>query len=233
MCSIRLLALVLASMAVTFSGPSSAVMIDLEEFAPPVGSSTFLAGPTFTSRGFDITQVGFGLSAPLAITHVGQPHIPNSGSNTLVSASNGFGYIIRESSGALFDLESLLVAEGRNLSTGFFAFSARVVQLIGTLADSSVIQETFALDLIAQEDASVDFELFRPTGFTGLTQVRLRGLAGSVGNSFSVDDIELSLTSISVTVAEPGSVALFVFGLAGLGVTSRRRKVRRQAAALR
>ncbi|MEM1253000.1 MAG: PTPA-CTERM sorting domain-containing protein, partial [Cyanobacteria bacterium P01_H01_bin.21] len=217
-----------AAVAFSFGTDAQAAVlettIDFEEFETPLGFN--LQSSPFTLKGFTFTAI----TNEYGIARNNQSNIPNTGSNTLV-ANGDFGdpntsFSITKNDGGEFNLISLLAGEGRNTTSEFFDFSARSIQVIGTLAAGGDISTTLNLDLFAEENNALDFEQFSFAGFTGLSSVQFTGFGGPQnGYSFAVDDIVLSTGT-----AEIPTPALLP-GLIGMGVAAFRKKCKGEATA--
>jgi hypothetical protein len=178
------------------------VLLDFEEFDPPMNGVLSL-GTTISTKGFTfvtaVPDISFFAVDP------GWPNTPNSGSNTLIVNGPGDEILeLSENSGSAFDLISFRAAEGRNTTTGFFWASAHSIRLDGVRMDGSLVTLTLDFDLIAEEDPTVDFQSFSTPGFTRLLSLCITGLNGEESNSFSLDDIEVRIS----TVPEPTTLAM-------------------------
>ena len=210
---------VLAMLAICDGDLVQADLVSFEDIATPRNFN--VQNPTFVSGNYSFTQAGTGVSSFHAVARDDQSNIPNRGSNTYIGDGGAPASIVMvESNGASFDLISVFAAEGRNTNTGYFDFSSRSIDVLGTFAAGGTISANLNLDLFAQEDDSNDFELFTFVGFEQLSSVQFTGVGGPYnGHSFALDDINV----VSTAVPELGSFALFATGLIGLGFNRRRR----------
>jgi hypothetical protein len=183
-----------------------ATTIDFEEFPPSPGAY----GSVANSKGFQITDSVYG--GPL--TFVDDNTIPglhpNSGSVQLVLEDDIFTMTLPTThmpiSPFTFDLKSFRGAEGRNVGSGSFDYSARSIYVEGIPVAGGTVSHTFALDLIAN-DTPDDFEFFAlPAGFEGLVSATFSGVGGLLGSRFSVDDI---VTTPYVSVPVPTLFAAY------------------------
>jgi hypothetical protein len=188
--------------------PAQAVTINFEEL--DITTSGSFGVDLLSSKGYDFANPG----SRVGISADDQPNVPNSGSQTLVADSQVSLVLMSRTDGTPFSLVELLIAEGRNTTTGFFRFSATSVSIVGTLAEGGTVHTTFNLDLFAQESPD-DFELLTLSGFNDVLSVTFTGLGGSSGSSFALDDI--------LVIPEPSTALLLGLGLAGLRVRRRQR----------
>ena len=207
-----LIAVLLSPMA------ANADFIDFEEFNPPINNLINLGTTDFSSNGYNFTNI----NGIFLIVDNGQSNVPNTGSNTLImDGGNPASFVLSESSGAAFDLDSLLALESRNTTTGFFQYSSTAIDVLGTFAGGGTVFTTIVLDLFAQENNLLDAQAVTFSGWSGLSSVQFTGVGGvNSGYGFGLDDITVNATS----VPEPGTLALLGIGLFGIGL-SRRRKV--------
>lgn len=189
---------------------AGATVLDFEEFSPPANLVTNFSS-SLSSQGFDFSAS----SGDILIAGNGQPNVPNTGSNTLVmNAGRPSVVTLTTASGAPFTLNSLLAIEGRNTNTGFFVFSAHDIDVLGTFAAGGTISTTLDLDLFAQENNTLDAELFSFVGWTALSSVRFTGVGGGQnGWSYGFDNITLN----QATVPEPAAALLLGVALAAMG----------------
>ncbi len=158
--SLRLLGSFIALLGLNLAvlQPAHAVTVDFEELDITTSGSNGV--DLLSSKGYEFANPGNRVD----IRANDQPNVPNSGSKVLVASSVASSVILRRADGTPFSLIELLIAEGRNTTTGFFRFSATSVSIVGTLASGGTVQTTFDLDLFAQESPD-DFEMLALSGF--------------------------------------------------------------------
>jgi len=204
----RLSLATLLSLLFCITASANAVTIDFEEL--DITTSGSFGVDLLSSMGYDFANPGNRVD----IRADDQPNVPNSGSQTLVADSQVSLVLMSRTDGTPFSLVELLIAEGRNTTTGYFRFSATSVSIVGTLAEGGTVQTTFNLDLFAQESPD-DFELLTLSGFNDVLSVTFTGLGGSSGSSFTLDDI--------LAIPEPSTASLLALGLVGIAAGRRRR----------
>ncbi|MGI8602821.1 MAG: hypothetical protein ACR2OZ_07445 [Verrucomicrobiales bacterium] len=178
-------------------------------------ASTSVIGATITFEDYPVTvsneplQVitshGYEFRGIMLLRDDSYPHIPNNGSKILVHESL-YALTVSAMAGLSFDLLSVRVAEGRNIDTGFFDFSARSVRFLGNKVSGAPVELVFNLDLQASEDVAGDFETIHFGGFDGLASLEIIGQGGVSRSSFALDDV--------VLVPEPSNALMWGLVLA-------------------
>ena len=156
-----------------------------------------------------------------------QTNIPDTGSNTVITNENS-SLLMTETSGATFDLISFLGAEGRNINSGFFPeFGSTQISVLGTKATGENVSTIFDLDIFAEENDALDFELFTLNGFSNLVSAEFSGLGGGLnGYSASLDNIVVRTPGTVESIPEPAaSLGLLVVGAAAAGSALRKKSV--------
>ena len=207
---VRLLAAILITIGSLAAGANGSTVITITYDDSSLTESGFITSQTHPPPGppFSGSLQFYGNGV------FNSPHIPDSGSVSLlinldVPSDDQASMTLEAASGEPFHLLGFRASEGRNIATGFFpTYGSTTITIEGTLAGGGTITETFALDLVAEENAAIDFELLTPTGFSNLTRVKFTG--SGTGYSFGIDDIQVSLAP------EPSSTFLMGSGMLGL-----------------
>lgn len=199
--------------------PVGATVIDFNS-APGTSSGGFSIGPTYTEDGYQLSVApGDGL---FSMQDGAQNNrFSRNGTTTAFTTSGGAGFQLSRVGGAAFNLQSIDVAELFN--NGDFAFSlvGRTVSFVGNLSGGGSVFSSFDLDLISDGiGGAADFETVSFSAvWSNLVSVDVSAVNGSY---LDVDNITVS-EAAPVTVTEPGMLALFGFGLAGIGYARRKR----------
>lgn len=178
-----------------FVGSVNAALIDFEGVAPD--STQLAVGNNYVEEGFNLFNPGASIDAAI----IGQPFQNTTGSDYYTWNSNSVNNPITLTSllGSTFDLFSLDVGTKNNILgsfniTGFFSGGSSLV-----------------------------YNVINASAFTGinlnwsnLDRVEFSYVAGDFG---AIDNLVVESTSVPV----PASIALFAFGLAGLGFFRQRK----------
>lgn len=182
----------------------------------------FNTNPTNTLTSYaSIVEDGFLLRARSGyLSFFNGDNIPDSGSPALlVNAGSPAAFSLERFDGGVFNLNSFLAAEGRNINSGFFPqFGATSVLVVGNLFGGGTLTSLFNMDSIADNSLN-DFQRFTLVGFNNLISATFTAVGGESAYSFNVDEINVSTAN---EVPEPTSTALLGLALAGLYAARRR-----------
>ena len=201
----------LAALAL-FAGSVNGAMIDFEGFPPSnVNQGDYYAALNIS--GFVLTK---GNGWLVSINDVAT-NIPDSGSvAVLVEGGNNASFTLAAEFGGMFDLQNFRASEGRNIQSGNFAdYASSGMTVTGYFAAGGSISTDLDFDLIAGNNSATDFQLFSLLGYSGLSSVEFVGYGNaagprpySVGHSFGIDDINVTLLGASSSVPEPSTLPL-------------------------
>jgi hypothetical protein len=202
-------AVVLVGLSLLAIAPSRATVIDFEdvELRGPFYETLLSHGFTFTSEHFHVWN--------------GEIGEVSSGSNYLLEEGSDRGHPIEMSFGG--NEFALLRFDGSELRTSFNEDrpNAHFIDVLGVRADNSTVFQRFVLDGIADgEGGADDFQRFEfLPSFTNLIGAIFSGSReGGSSGGIAFDNVEAS------SVPEPGSLALFGFGLLAACTVARRKR---------
>jgi hypothetical protein len=166
---------------------------------------------------FPHAEDGFVVQTSSGLANFGacSPPCANDGSRNIFVGGRGVSIDISAADGASF---SLLRFDAGELFQGFDSTWSRRIDVTGWLVGGGSIVASFLLDFIHDgPGVLVDVETFLlPSSFANLTRVSFES---GLGGGFTLDNVEVVAGG---SVPEPGPLALFGLGLAGLVVRRRR-----------
>ncbi|MBK18175.1 MAG: hypothetical protein CMM52_04975 [Rhodospirillaceae bacterium] len=187
-----------------------------------IGADDGFGGFTGTSPG-DPVGTSVVVSGPAFSTPVATDETNRLSPNALLTLNYGFaldtsGLTSISSAQVLIRMASVGLGTDNGFGDADVSFDGNSLGKLrpgGLVGSAEVIQE-FTFDVTAFVSAGVSSTLTFSLDGTGIT-------GGSAGDFFMVDLASLEVQGDSVGIPEPGSLALFGLGLAGLGYARRKR----------
>jgi len=190
------------------AGPAGATAANIDFESLASAGTGFAAVPSpYAQAGYQLTSA-FQSSFSFESAQSGNA-LWYAGSTGLLNGSAGATTTLTSLTGSVFDLYSIDLAPASVVTYG----GGAQVQFIGNVFGGGTVSQTFTVG------NALEFQTFLFSSFQNLTSVQW----AQVGKYHQFDNICIGDAACSTDVPEPGTLALLGFGLAGLGLTRRRK----------